>query len=382
MTFQYAFVYLIVNVVCFLSAIVILTRLNSSIGREAENRIFRMMLTFYMAFIVCEIIWVLGIGGFASMNPKFIGFIKVLGTMFVPIMVYFWLQYAETRFENPKAHTLKFKFLTAIPVIFMILVYLSSIWTGVVARIGNDGSIIPGPAIALTGLIDNIYGVAVVVHAIILMIKDKEGFKRRECVAHILFIVICTVGGITDAVVSDTPVMPLAIMLSFNVLFINLQETKIFNDALTGLNNRRLADRFISGAIKESEETKPLSIFMMDIDNFKHINDHYGHIDGDRALIAVSEALKDTVAAYHGFLARWGGDEFIVALPNTGDFDSRKFIAALRIEISQLRERFSLPFDISLSIGQEICTDKTRSLSEVIDKADEALYRDKARLAA
>lgn len=382
MTFQYAFVYLIVNVVCFLSAIVILTRLNSSIGSEAENRIFRMMLTFYMAFIACEIIWILGIGGFVPMNPRFVGFIKVLGTMFVPIKVYFWLQYAETRFENPRAHTLKFKLLTAIPVIIMVLVYISSFCTGAVAKIGADGSIIPGPAIALTGLIDNIYGIAVVVHAIILMIKDKEGFKRREYVAHILFIVICTIGGITDAVVSDTPVMPLAIMLSFNVLFINLQETKIFNDALTGLNNRRLADRFISGAIEESDENNPLTIFMMDIDNFKNMNDQYGHIVGDKALIAVSEGLKDTVASYHGFLARWGGDEFVVALPNTGEFDNAKFVADLRAEISALRERFSLPFDISLSIGQEVCTDKTRTLSDVINKADEALYKDKARLVA
>ena len=382
MDFQYAFVYLIVNVVCFLSAIVILTRLNSSIGSEAENNIFRMMLTFYMAFIACEIIWVLGVGGFVQMNPRFIGFIKVLGTMFIPIKVYFWLQYAETRFGNPRAHTLKFKLLTAIPVIFMIFVYISSIWTGAVATIGADGSIIPGPAIALTGIIDNIYGVAVVVHAIILMIRDKEGFNRREYVAHILFIVICTIGGITDAVVSDTPIMPLAIMLSFNVLFINLQETKIFNDALTDLNNRRRADRFLSVSIKECDESKPLSIFMMDIDNFKRINDQYGHNNGDKALIAVSEALKDTVASYHGFIARWGGDEFVAAFPNGIENDIEDFIPNLRAEISKLRERFSLPFDLSLSIGREVCTDKTRSLSDVIGKADEALYQDKARLAA
>ena len=171
-------------------------------------------------------------------------------------------------------------------------------------------------------------------------------------------------------------------MLSFNVLFINLQETKIFNDALTDLNNRRRADRFLSVSIKECDESKPLSIFMMDIDNFKRINDQYGHNNGDKALIAVSEALKDTVASYHGFIARWGGDEFVAAFPNGIENDIEDFIPNLRAEISKLRERFSLPFDLSLSIGREVCTDKTRSLSDVIGKADEALYQDKARLAA
>lgn len=382
MTFQYAFVYLIVNVVCFLSAIVILTRLNSSIGSDTENRIFRCMLYAYMAFLICEILWVLSMGNFIRLGAFFQGLIKIIGTAFIPIMVYFWLQYAETRFGNPLAHTKKFKLLTAIPVIIMLLIYVSSFWTKAVATVDESGAVVPGPALAITGVVDNIYGVAVVVHAVVLLLRDKEGFKRKEYVAQILFIVICTLGGITDAVVSNTPIMPLAIMLSFNVLFIILQETKIFNDALTGLNNRRLADRVITEAIRESGEENPLYILMMDIDKFKSINDEYGHLEGDKALIAVSEALKKAVSNYRGFLARWGGDEFIVALTDAKEDVPKRFQEDVKREMENIHDRLQYPREISLSIGQEVCCTRGRTLADVISKADDSLYHAKSKKAS
>ena len=374
MSSQYVFVYLIVNVVCVLSALVIFTRLNSNFGSETEIRIFRLMLCFFMAFLACEIIWVLSVGKIITLSPYLQGLIKIVGTAFIPIKVYCWFLFAETRFGNRAAHTTKFRLLTAIPLIIMLLIYLSSFWTGAVARVDETGAVVPGPAIAISGLIDNLYGIAVVAHAVTLLIKDKEGFRRREYIAHILFIVICTVGGIADAVVSDTPVMPMAIMLSFNVLFILLQEGKIYNDALTGLNNRRRADQHISTVIKESSKESPACIFMLDIDGFKMINDQYGHLEGDRALITASEALKKVVAKHHGFLARWGGDEFVVAVPDMKEDTVQRFKEDLRWELSKAKTDLNFTTDLTMSIGEEICADSHRSLADVIARADSQLY--------
>ena len=378
MDFHYSFVYLIVNIVCFCSAIVILSRLSSSIGSETENKILRMMLFAYMAFLVCEILWIMGVSGMISLSPFATGLIKVAGTAFIPIKVYYWLQYAEANFENTKANTRKFKLITAIPVIIMLLIYITSIWTGAVASVDETGAIVFGPAIGITGVVDNIYGIAVVVHAIILLIRDKDGFNRRIYVTHILFITICTAGGIVDAVVSDTPVMPLAIMLSLNVLFINLQESKIFNDALTGLNNRRLADRYISSAISECDPQNPSCLFMMDIDNFKTINDQYGHVQGDIALKSVAEALKEAVAEYRGFLARWGGDEFVAFLKVTDSNTVDNFKLDVKNEIEKIKNSYNLPFNLAISTGHEICDDGSISMSDLINKADEQLYEAKA----
>ena len=379
MGFQYAFVYMIVNAVCILSALVIMGRLNSSIGSDTENKIFRWMLWSYMGFLFCEVIWVMGVGEIVPINPLFTGIVKVISTLFIPIMVFYWFHYAELRFGNTRAFTRKFKLITAIPLLIMFLIYLSSFWTGAVASVNAEGTLEYGPAIGITGLLDNLYGIAVVVHAVILMRKDKEGHGKKEYISHILFIAICTIGGVTDAIISDTPVMPLAIMLSFNVLFIHLQESKIFNDALTGLNNRRLADRYIAGVLREASEEEPLHLYMMDIDHFKSINDRYGHLEGDKALTAVADCLRTVMASYHGFVARWGGDEFIALLHSTDAAGVMGFRQKLNEELEQIRERLDLPFDVTLSMGMETCTDRSRSMAEVIDKADDKLYKDKNR---
>jgi len=105
---------------------------------------------------------------------------------------------------------------------------------------------------------------------------------------------------------------------------------------------------------------------MMDIDKFKSINDTYGHLPGGKALIAVSNALKRAVSSYHGFLARWGGDEFVVALRGADDASIKGFRRDLDKALAAIREEHKMPFDITLSIGEVVCTDPDESLSSVI----------------
>ena len=190
MIFQYYLVYIVVNVVCLAFAFVVLTRLTSSVGSEQENRLFRMMLVMYMAFLVCEIVWAFGVGNILPVSPHATSVIKLVGTIFIPVMVYFWLQYAEIGFGNSLAHTKKFKMITFIPAGIMLLVYLSNPATGLIATIQPDGTIINGPMRALTGLIDNIYGIAVIVHAVILLVRNRNPLQTRTYVTHIMFIVI------------------------------------------------------------------------------------------------------------------------------------------------------------------------------------------------
>ena len=98
---------------------------------------------------------------------------------------------------------------------------------------------------------------------------------------------------------------------------------------------------------------------------------------GDKVLIATAEALKEAVNDYHGFLARWGGDEFVVALMDADDKMINSFKKDLAAELEKIKASRSLPFDINISMGQEICTDSNATLSEVINSADDRLYEAK-----
>lgn len=378
MEFQYYLVYLVVNIICIAFALTIYARLSGNIGSGIEIKLFKLMLVMYMAFLVCEIIWSVGVGGFLPVSPRAGSIIKVIGTAFIPIMVYMWFLYAEIRFENSLAYTPRFRVLAFIPLGIMLLVYLSTPATKLVADVATDGTMIPGPMIALNGLIDNIYGVAVVAHAIILMIRDRSRQKRRVYITHILFIAICTVGGIADAVISGTPIMPLAIMLSYTVLFINLQESKINNDALTGLNNRRRADRYINDLLEETGEEHPFCLFLIDIDDFKSINEKFGYVEGDKTLNAVSDSLRSTVGRWNGFTARWSGDEFLAIIKTGSADDIREFRDELARSMKKAAQANDLPCEITVSTGREIVVDGSRTPAEIINSAEIKLYEVKA----
>jgi len=148
-------------------------------------------------------------------------------------------------------------------------------------------------------------------------------------------------------------------------------------DPLTGLLNRRA---FFEHALpiwsSARRQERPLSVMMVDIDHFKRINDKHGHAMGDRVLATISRLLAGACRA-SDIAARWGGEEFILFLPETDGPQAARLAERLRGEIEALGvDAQGLPFAISASFG--IATlDKHESLERLIRESDEWLYRAK-----
>ena len=95
-------------------------------------------------------------------------------------------------------------------------------------------------------------------------------------------------------------------------------ETLSFKDGLTGIANRRRFDAvFLEEWESARRASRPLSLLMLDIDYFKQYNDHYGHVQGDYCLKVVAKTLEKAVRGPRDFLARFGGEEFVLVLPDT-----------------------------------------------------------------
>ncbi len=144
-------------------------------------------------------------------------------------------------------------------------------------------------------------------------------------------------------------------------------------DPLTGTFNRRYLFSHLEDAIKAAEEDHiPLCVVMYDIDNFKELNDTYGHIVGDEVLCAVSKKLVENCREYD-IVARYGGEEFIIVFP--GAKDRVAYIRADKIrkdiETSQLSSAVSTPITIS---GGLACYEPGLNASKLIDLADANMY--------
>ena len=153
-------------------------------------------------------------------------------------------------------------------------------------------------------------------------------------------------------------------------------------DKLTGIANRHSLEDYFNTVLKNSIRNEAnLSVMMIDIDYFKEFNDNYGHVQGDKYLEAIARTIKESLKRPLDFIARYGGDEFIVILPETNRDGAFKVAEEIKekIEALKIEHRFSKVTNyVTLSIGiVSLIPVKTDSLNHIINKADKALYQAK-----
>lgn len=145
-------------------------------------------------------------------------------------------------------------------------------------------------------------------------------------------------------------------------------------DSLTGLANRYHFDRKIGiECARANRFVEPLSMIAMDIDNLKPINDQFGHSAGDLALINVAEIIRDNVREID-LAVRWGGDEFMVLLPNTSLSQASVLAEKLRMLVSGIAINDSITVTSSFGIAQ---FNRDEEPEQFTNRADDALYRAK-----
>lgn len=206
----------------------------------------------------------------------------------------------------------------------------------------------------------------------------KEGVKWHPPIAStvgllLLFLLISIIFEINDFRTRHR-------MLSEN----NKQLEQLSNlDSLTGIANRRYFDESLGKELKRSCRDKtPLSLILLDIDNFKEFNDTFGHLAGDECLRQVAQILRKAIERSHDLVARYGGEEFAVILPST-DLKGGLIIAErLRtlvedLDLTSPKASVIRPLTISLGLASTPPGQKNLTPQALIGYADKALYEAK-----
>jgi diguanylate cyclase (GGDEF)-like protein len=147
-------------------------------------------------------------------------------------------------------------------------------------------------------------------------------------------------------------------------------------DSLTGLYNRRAFEKKIHEEFERSKRYhNPLSLLILDIDNFKTINDTYGHHGGDAVLVKISETLREKTRQ-SDFPCRYGGEEFVLVLPETDQENALQVASKIHDSIRACAFGTAVrPFSLTVSIGVSSTSSKFYSdWQQMVNDADQALY--------
>jgi len=162
--------------------------------------------------------------------------------------------------------------------------------------------------------------------------------------------------------------------LSSNLILEDISNT----DGLTQVRNRRSFDQRLTAEFRRAKRNAtPLSLLMLDIDHFKEINDENGHVVGDHCLRIIADRMLKSIHSADDFLARFGGEEFAVILPNTTVEESEKIgVRLLNVISAEPIKTDQLELIITISVGSFTFnnTDQCVSEKEMVSRADQALY--------
>jgi diguanylate cyclase (GGDEF) domain len=165
--------------------------------------------------------------------------------------------------------------------------------------------------------------------------------------------------------------------ISNSLTYLKIKELAI-KDGLTGLYNHRHFQEMLSHALARSDRfPEKVSLLLIDVDNLKQINDTHGHKAGDMVLASVGLAISESLRRIDTS-ARYGGDEFTIILPNTGEKGARTVAEKIRQKVERIALKFrGEELKVTLSLGIAVYPQNASNKDSLIEKADRALYEAK-----
>mgnify|MGYP001810138492 CR=1 FL=1 len=250
-----------------------------------------------------------------------------------------------------------------------------SLFTGWLYSIDGQNRYHRGPLFPLPLLVFFLLTAA----AFFLVVTNRRHIERKSFAALALFPVPPIVCIVLQLAFYGMSLMLHGLILSQLVIFLSIQNRSLHTDYLTGAYNRKKLEAFLRDKVTEVTDARTFSAIMIDLDNFKEINDRQGHDIGDRALEEATRLLKRCLRA-DDLVARYGGDEFYVVLDIPGQEALEGAVARIRTALGDFNRQNQHPFRLSFSMGYDLFDPARHQSAEGFQKAlDQLMYQDKER---
>lgn len=293
------------------------------------------------------------------------------------VICYMWMYYVNIRIQPEQFDHQKRRLIYAIPMLITLAVILLNPFLHFFYSIGEDNVYSRNPGVWLQWVVTWGYLIVTMVQVLIAKRNATSRLQKEHLTPLLVFDILPVIGALIQIFFYGVTSMQSGITLSLVMIAFHSFIEQVSSDMLTGLNNRRALDSYIENQLQRPQN---VSVLMCDMDDFKAINDHFGHVTGDNALRDASVVLKSACGSMKApfFLCRYGGDEFLLI----GIDASQQLAGQLKAEINRqlvsFNENNHKVYHLRMSIGcaSGACAGED-DIRKLIRLADDDMYEQK-----
>jgi len=371
--------YVEANFICMLAFGIMLLHDLFGVDRQEKQIKYDHALIGLIVYFISDSFWIAVERNVIPQTIVSVIIVNFANYVILSLSTYLWLRYVFAVEQTPNRDSIKRRLWILSPLIVSVLV-LIVVFFAAPGLLTNEALEIQPLYNILLVIVPDGYILTILVYTFIKAHKEKNPLEKKK---H-LFVGLYPAGIVVFGFIQTfffpyLPIFCFSCTLLMLIFYIQSMEDRISFDPLTKLNNRGQLQRFITQENAVAKEGKHTYVVMMDINDFKLINDNYGHSEGDKALQITAEALRMIAKNNRSisFLGRYGGDEFVLIVQELDTSRIEELVEEIRIAVMHECENARTPYMISIGIGYDEILGKEDSFQKCFQRADYKLYADK-----
>ena len=349
----YVTFYVEAHIACILLLGLIGIKIAKGVNKQFSQMVLGNIVVVLILYYFAEIFWALVDGGVFGDSSTLLYLSNLFTYLLLSLAAYLWYILSEAIQNDKSVENDITRLILSIPVWISVILCVSAYRTGLVYYIDENGDLVGGRLYALLVIVPFSYLIAASVKAFYRAF-NKDKYADRDIYFMIgLFPLSPIILGIIQAIYWRIPTVCYGTVIAVYYVYISMLDSLISLDPLTQINNRHQMFKYLAQKMRTEELGMSLFVLMIDIDDFRNINEAYGRLEGDRALVRVANAIKSACQGPRNrfFVSRYGGDEFVVVAQMAYKAEAVWLSDQIKNNVKRMTQDLGLAYNITVSVG-------------------------------
>ncbi len=377
---DYVFYYVEAHAACSFLLSIILFKIHRDINKQLSQVYLGNLVFILILYFWAEIFWAVVDGGVIASTKSLLYLSNIFTYVLLSIASYLWFLLSEAIQNDKLDYNDPAKLIMSIPVWVSAILCVTAFRTGLVYYVDENNNLVGGKLYVLLIIVPFGYMIAASVKAFIRAFS-RDKYAERNIYLMIGFFPIAPIAlGALQAVYWRIPFLCYGAVAAVFYIYTSILDNLISLDPLTQINNRNQMYKYLANKMRNPDPGLSLFLLIIDADKFKSINDNYGHVEGDKALVNIAGAIKNACQGPRSrfFVSRYGGDEFVVVAEMAYRAEATWLAEQIKTNVRRVSSEKNLQYPMSVSVGiAQYDYDQPISLQAFIARADSDLYKQK-----